>query len=73
MKPFRIEGIRHSAVVIANDGEEAIKLATEAHNSNDDEKNHDPRVLYGSVGDWEIPTAFELMLPRGYQIVSGKK
>ncbi len=51
-KLFYIQGIRHSAVVIAGNVKEAIKLATKAHGSDYDKR--DPRVLVGSVGDWEI-------------------
>jgi len=52
--------------VIAEDGAEAVKLAEEAHGAEDGKA--DQRVLYGSVGDWEVPQAIELVLPQGYQI-----
>jgi len=65
-KLFFVSGIRHSAVVIAEDGAEAVKLAEEAHGAEDGKA--DQRVLYGSVGDWEVPQAIELVLPQGYQI-----
>ena len=53
-------------MVIAEDGAEAVKLAGEAHGAEDGKA--DQRVLYGSVGSWEIPEAIELLLPNGYQI-----
>jgi hypothetical protein len=71
-KLFFIEGIRHSAVVLAADEREAIKLATEAHGS----EKKDPRVLFGSVGDWETfgdKSAIELRLPKGYTITKNDK
>ena len=52
--------------MISDDGKEAVKLAGEAHGAEDGKA--DPRVLYGSVGDWEVPQAIELVLPDGYQI-----
>jgi hypothetical protein len=65
-KLFFIQGIRHSAIVLAADKKEAIKLATKAHGS----EKVDRRVLFGSVGDWETfdNSAIELKLPKGYSI-----
>jgi hypothetical protein len=50
LKLFFVDGLRHAAVVIAPDAEEAIRLADASHGG---EKN--PKVLFGSVGSWEGP------------------
>lgn len=55
--------MRHSAVVMANTEEEALKLAADYKGPGSD------RVLFGSVGDWEAPDAYELSLPKGWKIV----
>ena len=64
-KLFYVEGVRHSAVVLARDAAESIRLATAVST----ESKTDPRVLYGYVGDRESPIAHELTLPSGYQLV----
>lgn len=68
LKLFYVDGIRHSAVVLARDEKEAVQLASEASR----EEKADPRVLYGYVGDWEVPGAHELILPKGYRLVTEK-
>jgi hypothetical protein len=68
LKLFYVDGVRHSAVVLARDEKEAIKLAGEASR----EEKADPRVLYGYVGDWEAPEAHELILPKEYRLVGEK-
>ena len=65
MKLYLIDGVRHSAVVIANTEKQAIELATKAH-----EGGTIDEVLFGSVGEWEVPTAYELKLPRGIRLVA---
>ena len=66
MKLFYVSGLRHRAIVIANDKDEACKLAISAY---EDEDKKDSRVLFGSVGDWESPEAHEINLPDGYRLV----
>lgn len=68
MKLYFIEGIRHSAVVMATTQKEAVELAGRAY-----EKEQVIGVLYGSVGDWEAPVVHELKLPKGFRIVEEKK
>ena len=68
MKLYFVEGIRHSAVVMAPSQKEAVGLAARAY-----EKGRAPGVLFGSVGDWEAPVVHELKLPKGFQIVEGKR
>ncbi|MDG6953898.1 MAG: hypothetical protein JRN33_02795 [Nitrososphaerota archaeon] len=68
MKLYFVDGVRHSAVVIANNQKEAIGLATEAHGG-----KRARGVLFGSLGKWEVPTAHELKLPKGYRLVEGKR
>ena len=68
MKLYFVGGIRHSAVVIANNQKEAIELATKAHGG-----KRARGALFGSVGEWEVPTAHELKLPKGYRLVEGKR
>ena len=58
-----MSGIRHSAVVIANDEAEAVKLAEEAHGAEEGEA--DPRVIYGSVGDWEVAQSLRTRATQG--------
>lgn len=53
MKVYRVDGIRHSGVVFAETPEKAISQAVEQ----------------GLVGDWEVPQATEVVLPKGYKIV----
>jgi hypothetical protein len=65
VKLFYIDGIRHKAVVLAKDEEEAIKLAAEASRTEES-----PNVMCGSVGAWEAPEAYELKLPKGYRLVA---
>ena len=65
---YFVEGVRHSAVVMANSQKEAIELATKAH---DGKRTHG--VLFGSVGAWEEPIAHELKLPKGYWLVEEKR
>ncbi|MDG6963683.1 MAG: hypothetical protein JRN27_02560 [Nitrososphaerota archaeon] len=54
--------------MIANDQKEAVELATEAHDG-----KRARGVLLGSVGEWEVPTAHELKLPKGYRLVKRKR
>ena len=54
MKVYHVQGVRHDAVIFAETPEEAIAQAVEQD----------------LVGDWEMPEAFEVVLPRGYRIVS---
>ena len=68
MKLYFIDGTRHSAGVMANNQKEAIELATKAHGG---KRAHG--VLIGSVGDWEVPTAHELKLPKAIRLVEGKR
>lgn len=68
MKLYFIEGIRHSAIVMAANQKEAVEFAGRAY-----EKERAPGVLYGSVGDWEVPVAHELKLPKGFHIAERKK
>ena len=53
MKVYRVHGVRHEAVIFAETQEEAIEQA----------------VYQGLIGDWEMPEAFEVFLPRGYRII----
>lgn len=64
MNLYYIDGVRHSAVVMANSPKEAIELATRAHGG-----VRADEVLFGSVGEWEAPTAHELKLPKGYRLI----
>ena len=57
-------GVRHSAVVMASTEKESIEFASRVHGGVEDD-----RVLFGSVGDWEEPTAEELKLPKGWKII----
>jgi hypothetical protein len=61
MKLYFVNGVRHSAVVMARTKKEAIGLAAKV--------SDDDRVLFGSVGDWEAPEAHELKLPNGWKII----
>jgi len=49
---------------MASSKKEAVKLATRKH-----EGVSIDEVLFGSVGDWEAPSAYELKLPKGYRII----
>jgi len=62
---FFVDGVRHSAVVVATTKEEALKLAVEASSSG----KRDAKVLFGDVGEWESPRAIELKLPKGLELV----
>ena len=53
IKVYRVEGIRHTGVVFAETPEKAISKAFEE----------------GSVGDWEMPQAIEVPLPKDYKII----
>lgn len=66
LKLFYVSGVRHSAVVLASSSQEAVKLAVGVSRA----AKSDPYVLYGSVGDWEVPEAHELKLPSGCQLVT---
>ena len=64
---FYVNSVRHHAIVLAHDKNEAIKLSNEANKG-----LADPRVLFGSVGEWENWSginASELKLSNGYRIV----
>ena len=63
VKLFFVQGIRHHAVVMASDQKEAVELAEKAHGADDDKI--DPRVLYGSVRDWEVPEAIRVESSEG--------
>ncbi len=67
-KLFYVDGVRHSAVVLAASEEEAVRLANAASSS----EERDARVLFGYVGDWESPGATELKLPAGFELVETK-
>jgi hypothetical protein len=62
---FYVDGVRHSAVVIAVSEEEAVRLAIEAARLG----KGDAKVLFGEVGEWESPRAIELKLPKGLELV----
>lgn len=64
-KLFYVAGIRHHAIVIAQNGSEAVQLALKASQG----KKANPRVLYGGVQDWEAPTAQGLRLPKNYELI----
>ena len=64
-KLYYVDGVRHSAVVLAGKGE-AVRLAIAASRP----EEADRRVLYGHVDEWEAPGARELKLPRGYHLVT---
>ena len=71
-KIFYVSGLRHHAIVLAQDTDEARRLAVEASKN-----KKDPRVLYGYIGDWEdfgrgLHT-HELKLPPRYSIVKKDK
>jgi hypothetical protein len=66
-KIFFVEGIRHSAVVLAASEEEAVRLAT-----TNSSETANPAVLFGGVDGWEFPKATELRLPSGYALVQTK-
>ena len=55
--------IRHHAVVVVSDEKEAVELAERAHGADDDKI--DPRVLFGSAGDWEDPEAIGAQTSEG--------
>ncbi len=59
-----VEGVTHSAVVLAESKSEAVRLAIAASRP----EEADVRVLYGYVGEWEGPSARELKLPKGYHL-----
>jgi len=61
-KLFLVDGIKHSAIVIADSPEEAVRLA-------DFKEEPSPMVLHGYVDSWELPQAQELKLPQGYRLV----
>ena len=63
---YYVDGIRHSAVVLASTKGEAVRLAIAASRP----EEADRRVLYGHVDEWEGPGARELKLPRGYRLVA---
>ena len=65
---FYVDGIRHSAVVVAMSEEEAVKLAVAASSLGEG----DARVLFGGVDEWESAKAIELKLPRGYELIETK-
>jgi hypothetical protein len=67
MELYFVDGIRHSAVVLANGEKQAVELATKAHSGVKIDA-----VLFGSVGEWEVPSAHELKLPKGYRIVQAR-
>lgn len=71
LKIFYVNGLRHHAIVLAHDESEAIRLSNTA-----DEVNKDPRVLFGSVSEWEnwndSTETLELKMPPGYKIVKEK-
>jgi hypothetical protein len=71
MKLYRVEGLRHHAIVIAESEDDAIKLAIKEYESEKEGKV--PQVLFGSVGEWESPKAEELKLPKQYKIVKNEK
>ncbi len=57
MKVYHVQGVRHNAVIFAENPEEAIAQAAEQN----------------LVGDWEGPEAIEVPLPRGYRILYDPK
>lgn len=63
-KLFLVQGIRHSAVVVAGNKDEALELAA----NDSDCGASDTRVLYGGVQRWEAPEAIELKLPEGFRL-----
>ena len=65
LKLFYVEGVRHSAVVLARNKRQAVRLAVDA--SRNEKPN--PYVLYGYIGSWEVPHAYELRLPEGYRFI----
>ena len=67
MKLYFVQGLRHSAVVMARTEKESIELVTKVNGGVEDD-----RVLFGSVGDWESPNAEELKLPKGWKIIQNK-
>lgn len=67
IKLFYVSGLRHNAVVIAKNADEAINLAIKEYESEKKELNS--RVLYGSVGEWESPEAQEIKLPENFRIM----
>jgi hypothetical protein len=58
---FYVEGVRHSAVVVASSEEEAVEASGSGKG--------DAKVLFGEVGEWESPRAIELKLPKGLELV----
>jgi hypothetical protein len=52
MNIYRVSGIRHETVIFAASPEEAVAQALES----------------GEVGDWEVPEAQEIPLPKGYEL-----
>ena len=71
-KIFYVSGIRHHAIVLAQDADEARRLAVEASKN-----KKDLRMLFGHIGDWEDfgggIDAHELKLPSRYSIVKKDK
>ena len=65
-KLYYVDGVKHSAVVLAGNKGEVVRLAIAASRP----EEADRRVLYGHVDEWEAPGARELKLPRGYRLVT---
>lgn len=67
-KIFYVQGIRHHAIVIADNKDEAIKLSIA-----DSDEEKDSKVIFGHIGEWEKwkngISALELKLPKGYKII----
>ena len=66
-KLYYVDGIRHSAVVLAESKDEAVRFAVQASEGKKNQK-----VLFGHVGSWESPSAIELKLPYDYKIIKKK-
>ncbi len=62
---YFVDGVRHSAVVIAESKAEALRLAVAASRP----EEADVRVLHGHVDEWEAPAARELKLPKRYRLL----
>ncbi len=67
VKLYYVSGIRHHAIVLAENKKQAITIVIGS------EEKADSRVLYGRVGRWENPEAEELKLPKDYKLVKLKR
>ena len=61
---FLVEGVRHFAIVIAGNEDEAVRFAM----NGSDAGASAARVVFGGVQRWEAPETTELKLPEGLRL-----